>query len=135
MYEVLDSQELHDRLERWADWARSPDIGSIGTEVGYMQERLAPAADSAQMTTEIETTERAMARTKMEDKAYWRVIEGYYLKRRSIIIMSLFWHVHEKSLKRLFDDAKGRIGGHIFDIENGVDNAIEPLKMGATRAL
>ena len=117
-YGMLSSKELDERLERWSDWARCPDIGAISTEVGYMKERTDIAADSAEMTPEIEVTERAMARTKSEDKAYWRVISGYYLKRRSIIIMSLFWRVSEKSLKRLFDEAKGRIGWHIFEIED-----------------
>jgi len=116
-YGILSSKELDDRLERWASWARCPTIGAISTEVGYMKERTDIAADSAEMTQEIAVTERAMARTKMEDKAYWRVISGYYLKRRSIIIMSLFWRVSEKRLKLLFDEARGRIGWHIFEIE------------------
>ncbi|KKK72610.1 hypothetical protein LCGC14_2902130, partial [marine sediment metagenome] len=41
---------------------------------GYMREHVDPAADSDEMTDEIAVTERAIARTKMEDKAYWRVI-------------------------------------------------------------
>ena len=115
---ALSSKELDERLERWAAWARGPTVGAISTEVGYMAERLDTPADSDEMTAEIIVTERAIARTKMEDKAYWRVIAKYYLGRQSIIIMSLLWHVSEDGLKRLFDEAKGRVGEHIFDIEN-----------------
>jgi len=119
--EALSSKELDERLERWADWAREPTVGAISTEVRYMSEHLDPPADSAEMTDEFLITEKAIARTKMEDNAYWDVIEKYYMDRQSIIMMSLFWHVSEDGLKRLFNEAKGRIGEHIFDIENGLD--------------
>ncbi len=37
---LLSSQELDQRLERWANWARSPSMGSPGSVVGYLKERL-----------------------------------------------------------------------------------------------
>ena len=84
---------------------------------GYMREYVDPAADSDEMTEEIAVTERAIARTKMEDKAYWRVIARYYLGRLSLIEIALFFHVAEDGLKRLFEQAKSRISNHILDIE------------------
>ena len=120
MLAFLDSQELDDRLERWADWARSPEEGSVGSAVGYMKEHLDPAADSDVMTDEIVITERAIARSKMEDRAYCRVIKHYYMGRESFAEIAGFFNVSEDSIKRLFYEAKGRVGWHIFDIERGM---------------
>ena len=113
---MLDSQELEQRLERWSNWARSPQIGSTGSTVGYLKERLDKAHD-IDMNDEIAITERAVARTKMEDKAYWRVIARYYLGRLSCIEIALTFHVSEHGIKRLLLEAKGRIGDHIATME------------------
>ena len=117
-YGILSSKELDERLERWADWARGPPVGSIRSAEGVMREYVDAAADSAEMTVDISITERALARTKMEDKAYWRVISRYYLGRQPLIFIAGYFHVSEHNIKRLFDEAKGRIGWHIFEIEN-----------------
>ena len=84
-----------------------------------MQEFLDNAADSDEMTDDIAITERAIARTKMEDKAYWRVIARWYLGRLPFVEIALFFNVSEYDVKQLFLEAKGRIGQHICDIENG----------------
>lgn len=115
---ILSSKELDERLERWANWAREPYIGAISSEVGYMKERLDPFADSAEMTPEIALTERACARTKLEDKAYYSVIARYYLGQQPICFIAQFFDKPEKSIQRLFDEAKGRIGWYIFEIES-----------------
>lgn len=119
MYEPLDSQELDERLERWSDWARSPEEGSVGSAVGYLKERLDQAADSDVMTDEIVITERAIARAKNEDKAYCRVIKHYYMGRESFAEIAGFFNVSEDSIKRLFHEAMGRVGWHIYEIERG----------------
>jgi len=114
---ALSSKELDERLERWANWARSPSMGAPLSVVGYLKERLDIAHDSAEMTDEMVVTERAVARTKMEDKAYWRVLARYYLGRLSIVEIALFFHTSEDGLNRLFLEAKGKVASHIYDIE------------------
>ena len=126
---MLDSQELDDRLERWANWARSPIPGAVGGAIGYMREYLDPPADSDLMTDEIVITERAIARAKMEDRAYCRVIKKYYLGRLSFAEIAGSFNVSERSIARLFDEAKGRIGWHIFEIEAVFDKTQEAYKM------
>ena len=111
----LDSDELDERLERWALWARGPSIGSVSTAEGYLKERLDMAADSAEMTDEIMVTERAIARTKMEDKAYWRVISRWYLGRLSFIEISLFFHTPEDGIKQFRADQ--RLGRPLAGLE------------------
>jgi len=119
---LLTSKELDQRLDRWASWARGPSVGSTSGAVGYMRERLDRAADSAEMTKEIEITEQAIARTKMEDKAYWRVIARYYLDHLSFVEISMQFRASEHGIKRLLLQAKTRIGEHIFSLERGLDS-------------
>ena len=113
---MIDSQELEQRLERWSDWARSPQIGSTGSTIGYLQERVDKSHD-IDMTDEIAVTERAVARTKMDDRSYWKVIARYYLGRLSCVEISLQFHTSEHGIKQLLLEAKGRIGEHIAVIE------------------
>lgn len=82
-----------------------------------MRERLDVPADSEEMTEEVAITERAIARTKMEDKAYWHVIKKYYLGRLNKMEIAAFYHVSYDGLNRLFQQAKSRISEHISDIE------------------
>lgn len=118
--EEIDPQKaLHERLERWAVWARGPSIGGSGGAIGYLRERLDPGADSDEFTDEVMVTERAVARTKLEEKAYWRVIAKYYLGRMSIAEIAPIYHVSEGSLERLFAAAKSCVRRHIYDIETG----------------
>lgn len=125
--EVYSSQELERRLERWANWARSPVPGSGSAAIGYMRERLDRAIDSAEMDTEIAVTERAVARAKMQERAYWRIIAKYYLGRLSILEIAAGLSfasrlpVSEDSLSRLLEQAKACVHGHILDIERGID--------------
>ena len=125
--EVYSSQELERRLERWANWARSPIPGSGSTAIGYMRERLDRAIDSAEMDGEIAVTEKAVARAKRQELAYWRIIAKYYLGRLSLmeIAAGLTYasrlHVSDDSLKRLLESAKACVHGHILDIERGID--------------
>ena len=119
--EIYSSKELDQRLERWADWARSPSMGSGGTAEGYMRERLDKGADSAEMTDEIAVTERAVARAKMQEKAFWRVLAKYYLGRMPFVEIAFDFNVSEVSLKALFEDARACVHGHILDIERGID--------------
>ena len=118
---LLDTRELDERLERWAGWARSGIPGAVNGSVGYMQERLDQAADSHEMSDEIAVTERAMARTKMEHKVFWRVLAKYYLGRLSFVEISLDFNSAEINVRRLFDRAKSRVGEHI--------NAIDQLQL------
>ena len=83
-----------------------------------MRERLDTAHDSDEMTDEIAITERAIARAKMDDKAYWRVLARYYLGRQVIWEIAMFYHTSEDGLNRLFLEAKGCVAQHIYDIEN-----------------
>ena len=114
---LLSTKELDQRLERWANWARSPSMGAPIGVVGYLKERLDIAHDSDEMTTEIAITERAVARAKLEEKAYWRVLARYYLGRLSIVEIAMFFHTSEDGTKQLFLEAKGCVAGHIYDIE------------------
>lgn len=118
---LIDSDELEARLTRWANWARGPSIGSASTAVGYMRERLDRGADSQEMTDEIAITERAIARTKLEDRAYWRVIAKYYLGSLALVEIANFYHTSETGIKSLFLRAKGRVADNIYQIErNGL---------------
>ena len=85
-----------------------------------MREFIDPCADSDEMTKEIAITEMAIARTKLEEKAYWRVISRYYLGGLSLIEIALFFHKSEQRIKFLFSHAQSRIGEHIVEIE-GLD--------------
>jgi len=114
---LLSTKELDQRLERWANWARSPSMGAPIGVVGYLKERLDIAHDSDEMTDEIAVTERAVARAKLEEKAYWRVLARYYLGRLSIVEIALFFHTSEDGLKRLFLEAKGCVSKHIYESE------------------
>lgn len=114
---MLDSKELDQRLESWANWARSPQMGSTGSVVGYLKERIDKAHD-IDMTDEIAITERAVARTKIEDKAYWRVISRYYLGRLSCVEISLQFYTSEHGIKSLLLQAKSRIGDHIATMDS-----------------
>ncbi|KKM63556.1 hypothetical protein LCGC14_1510340 [marine sediment metagenome] len=113
---LLSSQELDDAIEAWAEWSRSPTIGAIGSVVSHMRE--APAADSDIMSDEIAVTDRAVGRTMMEAWENKRLIRHHFLGRQTIIMLSLFWNVSENGLIRLLAEVKGRIGWHIFEIEN-----------------
>jgi len=114
---IFDTVELDNRLERWAAWARGPPIGSATTAEGYLRERLDTAADSDELTQEIMLTEKAVARTKLERKEYWRVIARYYLGRLSFIEIALFYHVPEHGVKSLWMQARSRVGDHIATLE------------------
>jgi hypothetical protein len=92
-------------------------MGAASGVVGYLKERLDKAVDSAEMTDEIAITERAMARAKLDNKAYWRILARYYLGLLSIIEISLFYHTTESSTKQLFLEAKGKVAEHIVEIE------------------
>lgn len=126
--EVYSSVELHNRLERWAEWARCPSPGSAGAAIGYMRERLDRSADSAVMTDEVAITERACARTKLKQKAYYRVIAKAYLGRYNTVEMAAFWGESEGSISRLLEDAKACVHGHILDIERNIDTDGFPKK-------
>ena len=115
--EPLSSEELDARFDRWSSWARTPIAGSLSSKVTYMSEHLDPAADSDEMTEEIVVTERAIGRTKMEDKVYWDVIEGFYIRRLSLTQSALFFNVPYYDFKSLFNYAKSRVGWHIYEIE------------------
>jgi len=119
---LLTSEELDQRMDRWASWARGPPVGAASSAVGYLRERLDQAADSAEMTPEIQITEQAIARTKMEEKAYWRVIAKYYLGGLAAVEISHFYSTSEGGIKRLLLQAKTRIGEHIFSLERGLDS-------------
>ncbi len=120
-YVGLSSDELDERLDRWADWARAPSAGSMSAAEGYMRERVDSGADSTELTDEIAITERAIARTKIEEKAYWRVISRYYLGRLCTREIASFFCVSYESIQRLLQEAKGRIGYHIFELERQAD--------------
>ena len=91
-------------------------MGSTGSTVGYLQERQDKSHD-CDMTDEIAITERAVARTKIEDRAYWKVIARYYLGRLSCIEIALQFRVSEHGIKGLLLQAKSRIGEHIAVME------------------
>lgn len=114
---MYTSSELEHRLERWADWARSPAVGSCNGSEGYMRERLDKAADSAEMTDEIAVTERAVARAKNQQKAYWQIISRYYLGRLSIMEIAALLRCNEDGLKRLLEQAKACVHEHIVELE------------------
>ena len=107
-------------MDDWAKWARTPIAGALSSKCAYVGERLSQAADSAEMTDEVVITERAIGRTKLEDSAYWRVIYHYYLERQPLFTMSIYLNISESEIRRLFDEAKGRVGWHIFEIESGI---------------
>ena len=121
---MTDDMQLDDRLERWAACMRGSRPGA-GTEVvGYLHERT-DASHQAEMTEEVVVTERAVARVKCQDKAYWRVISRYYLGRLSFYEISRFFHVSEDGVKRLFCQAKLRIAVEIIKIdENNCKNQL-----------
>lgn len=116
---LYSSDELEERLVKWGDWARSPLIGSVNGSAGYMRERLDRGADSAEMTGEIAITERAVARAKLQEKAYWRVIARTYMDDLSPAEIASFFHVSEDSIVRLMAEAKACVQNHIYDIERG----------------
>ena len=110
-------KDLNKRLERWADWARSPSMGGVGGSAGYMRERLDKAADSFEMTDEIAATERAIARTKLQRKLYWKIIQRYYLGRLSLMEIAYFFHASESRIKATYDEACVVIHRNILEIE------------------
>ena len=121
---IYTDKELHNRLEDWADWSRSPMPGANPGVVGYLKERLDIGVDSITMTPEIEITERAVARTFMEDKAYRRVIKRYYLGRLSTCEIASQFYVSESGINDLLAEAKSHIHQHILDIEAAA--AVDP---------
>ena len=112
------NREFEERMERWADWARSPSIGSGSSASGYLRERQDRAVDAREFTNEVAVTERAVARAKLEDKAYWRVISRYYLGRWSAAEIAGLFAVDEASIARLLHQAKCRVFAFIIDIED-----------------
>ncbi len=127
-YEPLSSKELDDRLEDWAKWARSPTVGAIGSEVAYMKARHDTPADSAEMTDEVAITERALARVKMEDRAYWNIIEKYYLGRQPVVFIALSIDKPKDRVQSLLDEAIGRVGEHIFLLECQLTSPAGPVE-------
>lgn len=117
--QLYSSDELEERLVKWGEWARSPLIGSANGSAGYMRERLDRTADSDELTAEIAVTERAVARTKLEEKAYWRVIARTYMGDLSAAEIASFFNVSEDSINRLLANARASVQNHIYEIERG----------------
>lgn len=116
-------KELHERMDRWASWARSPENRPTAPSdvAGYLKERLDQAHDSAEFTKEIENTERAVARTWLEDKAYKRIIKCYWLGRLSFIEIAMKYHTSESGTKQLFDEAMSRVENNLTNVEKRLD--------------
>ena len=117
---MFATEYIDTRLEDWSHWARGPTPGAISSSVGYMRERLDKGLDSDEMTPAIEITERALAKTKIEHIAYWRVISRYYLSRFSEMEIAAFFGLPEDRIKRLRLQALSRVGEHIEDLERGL---------------
>ena len=118
---LLDAEELDKRLTEWGSFARGLSLGSGGGSDGYMRERLDNGADSDEFTPEIQITERAVARTRLENRAYSSIIKRYYLGEEAIVEIASFYHTSEYGTKCLFEQAKNVVNGYICDLENGVD--------------
>lgn len=112
-----EEKTIEERLEEWAHWARGPAAGGLVSAEGYFRERIDRAHDSAELTDAVENVERAVARAKMQDAAYWRVIARYYLGRMSEIEIAGFFGASEGGIKRLLDEAKAVIAAHLRGIE------------------
>ena len=119
-FNKLGADELDQRLTRWGNFARGMSLGSGGGADGYLKERLDNGADSDEFTWEIQITERAVARTRLEDRAYSSIIKRYYLGEEAIVEIASFYNTSEYGTKCLFEQAKGVVNGHICDLENGV---------------
>jgi len=107
-------KELEERLEDWALWARGPEPGGAGEAIGYLREKSDRAVDSAELTDDILHVERAVARARIKDKAYWRVISRYYLGRMSEIEIAGFFGVSESNIKTLLEEAKSEVRQNLF---------------------
>ena len=125
---AYDDLDIDRRLERWAACMRGSRPGGVSETVGYLQERT-DAGHDVEMTEEVVVTERAVARVKCAEKAYWRVISRYYLGRLSFYEISRFFHVSEDGVKRLFCQAKLRIAVEIIKIdENNYKRGLQRAK-------
>jgi hypothetical protein len=76
--EVIDRDWPHARLVRWANWARCPEPGAVGTSEGYLREPTAPGHEGVP-TPEIEVTDKAVARMWVERPDYYKVFAMFYL--------------------------------------------------------
>jgi hypothetical protein len=82
----------HSRLVRWANWARCPEPGSVGTSEGYLREPTAPGHEG-EPTAEIEVTDKAVARMWVERPDYYRVFAMFYLSPSELSTYEIARHV------------------------------------------
>lgn len=129
---MYTSAELEQRLERWADWARSPSPGACNGAEGYLRERLDSCHDSAEMSAEIEITERAVARTKKQHPKYTRIIKRYYLGRRNTMEIASEFGVPEAYVIRNLENARSCIHEHICEVENADTHVPRETSKGLT---
>ena len=108
---------IEERLEDWAHWAREPSVGGVANAEGYFRERMDRAHDSAELTDAIANVERAVARAKMQEVAYWRVIARYYLGRMAEIEIAGFFGCSEGDIKQLLHEARAVVESHLRRLE------------------
>lgn len=109
--------EVHARLDRWAEWSRGPSVGGAGGGSGYLRERLDKSRDSYDMSAEVETTEKAVARFRLEARDGWRIIKRFYLGRLGEIEIASELGYTRGFIGELLRESRSRIGEHILKLE------------------
>lgn len=107
-------EETDRRLTVWGQWARGQHIriGDSG-ESGYMRERLPAGADSDEFTEEIEATEKAVARTRNDQREWWRVLARYYMSDLSPYEIAKSLRFTEGYTRLLLMQAVNRVAHHV----------------------
>lgn len=115
---------LHERLCRWADWARCPEPGHVGTSEGYMRERL-DHAHEGEPTAEIEITDKAVGRMRVSRPDYWPVFARFYLNPAALSTYEISLQIghHEERVKAMLRQSQMLVGHNIFKLEK-VDSAV-----------
>lgn len=109
--------EVHRRLDLWAEWSRGATPGGSSGASGYLRERLDRSRDSYDMTPEVEITEKAVARFRLEARDGWRIVKRFYLGRLGEIEIASEFGYTRGFVGELLRESRARIGQHIIRLE------------------
>lgn len=108
---------VHFRLVDWAEWAMGGFDGGYPKRSPFVVDRIQNDRGFIEISPEIEMTDRAVARVRIEKRWKWRVIQMAYLGRKGDKEIALSLGKSLKVVRQMLWSAKSAVGRQIMVLE------------------
>lgn len=116
---------VHYRLVDWSEWAMGGFDGGYPKRSPFVVDRVQSDRGFIEISPEIEITDTAVAKVRLEARWKWRVIQMAYLGRKGDVEIALTLRKSMDATRQMLWSAKSAVGRYISVLERQPDYVIE----------